>query len=176
MQDSPDRRDDFDEDDEIVSKTALKKEALAQQELGEALTELKDDLLARIPLDDTLHSAIIETRNIKKNGAKKRHMQYIGKLMRSADHEAIQAAYQEIEDEQQSDARRLHIVEGWRDRLIDVNESAALADFFDSFPLADRQQIRQVSKNAQTDQANNKPPTNARKLFKLLRETLRQAD
>lgn len=176
MQDSPDSRDDFEEEFELVSKTALKKEALALQDLGEALTELKDDLLARIPLDETLHSAIIETRNIRKNGAKKRHMQFIGKLMRSADHEAIQAAYQEIEDEQQGDARRLHIVEGWRDRLIDENDTNALAEFFDTFPFADRQQIRQVSKNAQTERAKNKPPTNARKLFKLLRETLRQAD
>lgn len=173
MQDKPEH--DTDYDDEIVSKTAIKKECLALQDLGEALTELKDDLLARIPLEETLYDAIVETRNIRKNGAKKRHMQFIGKLMRAADHEAIQAAYQEIEDEQQGDARRLHIVEGWRDRLLDSNDTSALSDFYNEFPFADRQQIRQVCKNAQTEKLNNKPPTNARKLFKLLRETLRQA-
>ncbi len=163
-------------EEEIISKTAVKKECLALQELGEALTELKDDLLARIPLEEPLLSTIIETRRITKNGAKKRHMQFIGKLMRAAEHEAINEAYQAIVDEQQNDARQLHIVESWRDRLLDSNDNEALADFFNAYPHADRQQIRQLSKNAQAERAKNKTPTSARKLFRLLRETLKSLD
>lgn len=160
-------------EEEIISKTAVKKECLALQELGEALTQLKDDHLARIPLEEPLLSTIIETRRITKNGAKKRHMQFIGKLMRAAEHEAINDAYQAIVDEQQNDARQLHFVENWRDRLLDTNDKEALADFFNANPQADRQQTRQLVKNAQIERTKNKPPTSARKLFRLLRETLK---
>ena len=163
-------------EEETISKTAIKKEWLALQELGEGLTEPKDDHLARIPLEEPLLSTILETRRITKNGAKKRHMQFIGKLMRAAEHEAINEAYQAIMDEQQNDARQLHIVEHWRDRLLDNNDNEALADFFNAYPNADRQQTRQLTKNAHTERAKNKPPTSARKLFRLVRETLKSLD
>lgn len=163
-------------EEEIISKTAVKKECIALQDLGEALTELKDDHLARIPLEEPLLSTILETRRITKNGAKKRHMQFIGKLMRAADHDAINDAYQAIVDEQQNDARQLHIVEHWRDRLLDSNDKDALADFFNTCNHADRQQVRQLQKNAQTERTKNKPPTSARKLFRLIRETLKTLD
>ena len=166
----------FEDEDDIISKTSLKKEALALQELGEALTELKDEHLARIPLDDTLHTAVVEARNIRKHGARKRHMQFIGKLMRNADHEAITSAFQGIEDDQQNNARRLHLVENWRDRLLDSNDKNAMGEFFDACPTADRQQVRQLTKNAQKEKTQNNPPASARKLFKLLRDSLNSED
>lgn len=166
---------DYPEDElEIISKTSIKKECHALQDLGAALCELKDEKLARLPLDDTLRNAIIEMRNIRKFAAQKRHMQFIGKLIRNGDAEAIQAAYNELEEEQLNDARRSHMIEDWRDRLLGDEPAQALQDFFDNYPMADRQQIRQFIKNAQTEKAQNKPPTQARKLFKLLRDTLNQ--
>lgn len=165
-----------DEDIELVSKTALKKECLALQDLGEALTELKEEQLATIPLDDTLLTAVQEARNIRKHGARKRHMQFIGKLMRAADHGAISEAFEALQSEQQNDARKLHIIENWRDRLLDSNDRDAVNDFFKAYMQADRQQVRQLIKNAQKEKTQNKPPSSARKLFKLLRDTLTQQD
>jgi ribosome-associated protein len=164
-----------DEDDEqttTISKTALKKECIALQDLGAALVELKDDVLALFPLDETLKSTIIEARKIHKNGAKKRHLQYIGKLMRSADYEAIQAIYQGLQDAQQSDVQNLHNIEAWRERLLNPEDEGAVGEFFDEYPSADRQLIRQLCKNAHNEKMSNKPPSSARKLFKILRETM----
>lgn len=169
-----DQYDDF--DDDTVSKTSVKKECLAMQDLGVALTQLKPEDLAKIPLDGTLLSAIEESRNIKKHGAIKRHNQFIGKLMRNADYEAILAAYESLQAAQNADVKRLHIVEMWRDRLLDSNDQEAMSEFFNACPTADRQLVRQLTKNAQTEKTKNKPPTNARKLFKLIRESFAEAD
>lgn len=173
---SDNQHDGFDDELDIVSKTSIKKECLAMQDLGVALTELKAEDLAKIPLDDSLLEAIEESHNIKKNGAKKRHFQFIGKLMRAADYEAILAAYEGLQETQQADARRLHIVEMWRDRLLDSNDSEAMSAFFNACPAADRQLVRQLTKNAQTEKTKNKPPTSARKLFKLIRESFAESE
>ncbi len=175
MQDS--NEDSFDDEEiDLVSKTAIKKECLALQDLGEALTELKPEQLATIPLDDTLLTAVQEAKNIRKHGARKRHMQFIGKLMRAADHEAISDAYEALESEHQNDARRLHQIESWRDRLLDNNDAKAMSDFFKDYMHADRQQIRQLVKNASKEKTQGKAPSSARKLFKLLRDTLSETD
>ena len=49
-------------------------------------------------------------------------------------------------------------------------------DLFDTFPHADRQQIRQLIKNALKEKSQNKPPANSRKLFKALRTVLSAND
>ena len=93
------------------SKTMLKKESHALQDLGIVLTEMHADKLARIPLDETLLRAINEYRNIRKFAARKRHMQFLGKLIRNSNHEAIQGAVDDIADEHITDTRRAHLVE-----------------------------------------------------------------
>jgi ribosome-associated protein len=62
-------------------------------------------------------------------------------------------------------------VEQWRDRLL-ANEDNALSDFFDNYPNADRQVLRNLMRAAQKEKEHNKPPANARKLFKYLRDAI----
>lgn len=77
---------------EYKSKTQRKREMLALQELGEALVKLRRDRLAKIPLDEQLHAAIVAAQAIKSHGALRRQLQYIGRLMRERDPQPIQAA------------------------------------------------------------------------------------
>jgi len=74
------------------SKSALKRENIALQKLGEELISLKESDLEGLPLDDNLHEAIMEARQIKAHGALRRQKQYIGKLMRHIDPEPLRAA------------------------------------------------------------------------------------
>ena len=74
------------------SKSALKREYIALQKLGEELISLKESDLKGLPLDDNLHEAIMEARQIKAHGALRRQKQYIGKLMRHIDPEPLRAA------------------------------------------------------------------------------------
>lgn len=160
-------------DDEIdyVSKTQLKKEMLALQETAIYITGLNAEQQAKLPLTPELQRAIDETKNIKKREALRRHRQYLGRLMRSADYEAIQAAIDKLKEKQDRAARQLHVIEQWRDDLI-AGEQDVLERFFDAFPHADRQQVRNLLRNAKQEARNDKPPTHARKLFRYLRDTM----
>lgn len=81
---------DYDDFEERPSKTQLKKEAHAQQALGEELTRLPQARLEKLDLPAQLVSAISEFRRLPNSfGARKRQLQYIGRLMRDCDTEAI---------------------------------------------------------------------------------------
>lgn len=82
-----------DHDNLPKSKSQIKREMLALQELGEKLVKLKPEQLKKIPLDEDLLTAILQAQTIKSHGALRRQLQYIGRLMRSCDAEPIQAAF-----------------------------------------------------------------------------------
>ena len=162
------------EDDDIElpkSKSQLKREMNALQELGTAIVKLSAKDLAKIPLPDSLADAIHEARSIKSHGALRRQMQFIGRLMRDVDPEPIQHALDAIRLCGQQSTARFHAMEQWRDRLINEGQSA-LDEFIGQYPRADRQQMRQLMLNATREAKQGKPPKSARNLFKLIRETL----
>ena len=70
--------------DEIVSKTKRKQEMHALQALGVALVALPEAQLRAMGLPGALELAIFEAKRIKSHGARRRQMQYIGRLMRYA--------------------------------------------------------------------------------------------
>lgn len=74
------------------SKTRRKKNMIELQNLGLRLTKLSDSQLAKLPLTDELLAAIHTARALKTHEAIRRHLQYIGKLMRNEDMEAIMTA------------------------------------------------------------------------------------
>ncbi|MDT8896060.1 ribosome biogenesis factor YjgA [Halomonas sp. I1] len=156
--------------DERPSKSQLKREMHALQSLGERLIAMNDAERARFPLSDELLAAIDETGRIRAREARRRHMQYVGKLMRREDLDGIRAVFDELDREQLQRDHAFHRLEKWRDRLIDEGDDAVAA-FIDAFPDTDRQALRQLIRNARRERDQGKPPTNARRLFKLIRET-----
>ena len=73
---------DNDTEERPPSKTRRKKDSHALQDLGEALVALKPTQLARIELPERLADAIAQARRISGFEARRRQMQYIGKIMR----------------------------------------------------------------------------------------------
>lgn len=80
------------------SRSQKKRESLAIQELGERLAAMATTgqgraalkkLLSAELIDEDLHSAVLELRSLKSHEAQRRHMQYIGKLMREFDAEQL---------------------------------------------------------------------------------------
>ncbi|SDK88002.1 ribosome biogenesis factor YjgA [Pseudomonas indica] len=158
--------DDFSEE---KSKSQVKRELHALQELGERLTTLKPDLLARLPLTDPLRRALAEAPKHTAHIARKRHIQYIGKLMRDQDIDAILALVEQVDASTRQYNERFHALERWRDRLLGGDDEV-LDSFVAEYPDADRQHLRQLVRQAQQESARNKPPTAARKIFKYIRE------
>ena len=82
--------DDLDEfDDSGPSKTEQKKAMERLQALGERLAGLGTQKLKKMPISETLFLALEELKRLKAHEAVRRQKQYIGKLMREENEEAI---------------------------------------------------------------------------------------
>lgn len=162
--------DSYDDDfSDEKSKTQIKRELHALVELGQRLTTLKPDLLAKLPLTDAMRKALAEAPKHTANSAKKRHVQFIGKLMREQDIEGILALVDQVDSSTREYNERFHNLERWRDRLI-AGDDTTLESFVVDYPDTDRQQMRSLIRHAQHEAARNKPPAAARKVFKYIRE------
>ena len=156
--------------DEPVSKTQKKREADFLQKMGVQCVDLSVAKLELLPLPENLYKAIMEAKSIKSHGAKRRQAQLIGKLMRAADHEAILAAYEQMQEEERSTSASFHEVERWRERLLSEGKTA-LTEFIAQYQPQEVQQLRQLIKKAQAE--NQQESTAAFKaLFRLLRSYL----
>mgnify|MGYP001102894059 CR=1 FL=1 len=162
--------DDNNDLEQAPSKTQLKREAEAKTRLGEQLLKLDNGQLGRLNLGDNILAAISEYHKIKSNGARKRQLLYLGKLLRSTDASEILAQLDAFKTESQQQNRAFHELEQWRDRLL--TDDQALTELLNSYPDMDRQHIRQLIRTARQEQSRNKPPTAARSLFKYLRSTI----
>ena len=163
-------QDDFDIDsDDRPSRSQLKREAEALQDLGLALVELPQGKLDRIELPDKLREAIDLARRITAHGGKRRQMQYIGKLMRSFDAEPVRAQLEAFQQADRRAAQRFQQLEALRDQLLAEGDDA-LGAILERYPHADRQHLRQLIRQAQQERDKNKPPAAARVLFRYLRE------
>jgi ribosome-associated protein len=162
--------DDLDEEFSGPSKSAVKRQMTALQELGESLTQLTTKQLANVPIDDErLIEAVLEVQRISSNNARKRHMQFIGKLMRDADSEAISAALDAMYRQKQASNDKFQELEALRDDILEQG-LAGIEQVMARWPHADRQQLRQLVLKHQREIKNNKPPAASRKLFKYLRQ------
>lgn len=158
-------------DEEWISKSQRKRDCHALQDLGTELVKLPQSDLDKIPLDDELQQAIHEARRIKQHGALKRQLQFIGKLIRQRDAEALRQAYERVMHPYQEDIKHFHQLEKWRERLLDDGD-AALEELIEQHPEIDRQHIRQLIRTARSDKKANKPPRAARELFQYLKSLM----
>ena len=151
-----------------ISKSARKREAEALQALGLRLTKLKTQQLESLSLPDDILKSINDYNRFPSREAKRRQLQYVGKLMRSADIDSIQSKLDAL-DRTSSLAQYQHAQsEVWRERL--VNDPEALPEYIDRYPSVDRQKLRQLIKKTQSAQKEDQRKTAARALFRFLHE------
>jgi ribosome-associated protein len=159
-----------DDDEDWISKSSLKRDAEALQVLGSQLIDLKPSQLDNIHMDETLRDAIDEAKRLKvKSGAFKRQCQYIGKLMRFEDPEAIELAINKCNLQHEEYNKVFHRLERWRERLL-ASDEGMLDVILEQYPETDIQYIRQLIRNTQKEISSGKPPLTSKKLFKYLRE------
>lgn len=162
-----------DESDEIElkSKSQVKRELHALQDLGEQLTQLNNSQLARLDLPEEVLAAIADCQNINAHGARKRQLKFIGKLLRDVDVETAVQQLDLLRQHKQQDAKELHKLENWRERLIHDGD-AALSALLTEFPNIDSQHVRQLLRSIDKETKQNQPPRSYRKLFQYLKEQL----
>lgn len=168
-----DERDDF--GDEGPSKSELKRQVRALQDLGDELVALPPAELDDLDLPDDLRDAVIEGRRITAHGARVRQRLYIGKLLRRIDAEPIRAALARRAETDRQRIRREHAIEQWRERLL-ADEAAAWTELGGRVAPGDLQQLRSLVRQARAERDAARPPAAARQLFRRLRDLLGTAE
>ncbi len=136
---------------EPPSKSQRKRDMTALQELGEDLTTLSRKQLDKLPLSDTLLAALAEYNRLPpSHGARRRQLQFIGKVMRDENHDEIQAELDKMRTPDRAQVRRAQLIEEWGDRLLAGNEDD-INGFVTQWPLAERQAIRAIVRNYSKD-------------------------
>ena len=168
--------DQFEEEEEDFgpSRSEQRREALGVLTLALQLVQQSDARIAQIPMDEDLRKLVLSSKRITAQIARKRAVQYLAKIMRREDDEALQAIRAALDHDKvegRREAAQLHRVEYWRDRLVALGDDA-LSELLAQYPAGDRQQLRQLARNAQQEKTRNKPPHSSRELFRELRELL----
>lgn len=153
-----------------VSKSEIKRDAEALKQLGEKLVNLTPANLAKVPLDDSLQDAIALAQRLQKE-ARRRQLQYIGKLLRNLDAEPIQEALDKIENKHNQQQAMLHKLETLRDELVEKGDEV-LTEILNDYPNADRQQLRNLIRAAQKEKAQGKTAKAYREIYQVLKELM----
>ena len=155
---------------EAPSKSQRKRDMHALQALGAELVDLRRDQLQRIDLPDELREAIEFAHRVTSHEGRRRHMQYLGKLMRQVDADSIRAAIALATGESRAAVALMHLTERWRERLLE--DDAALTEFVAAHPAADVQWLRATIRSARREHAAGQGPRHARELYRWLHEQL----
>jgi ribosome-associated protein len=159
------------EEDEPIplSKTKRKQAMDELQELGEELVTLSTDRIKKISIPEDLRDAVREAQRMTRHDeARRRQMQYIGKLMRNVEAEPIRAALALVRGESASETAKLHRLEQLRtDLLADEKVLHAIAT---RYPSVDLQHLRSLRRAALKEHEQNKPPRSYRAIFQLFKE------
>ncbi|MFZ5556183.1 MAG: ribosome biogenesis factor YjgA [Pseudomonadota bacterium] len=153
--------------DATASKTQRKRDMHALQELGATLTELSAERVDALTLPEDLAEALHEYRRIKAREARRRQLQYIGRLMRDVDPVPIRERLAAWKGESSRHTAWLHELERWRDRL--VTDPEAITELKARHPGADSGRIRQLARNAAGDRNAGRAPRAYRELFRELK-------
>jgi ribosome-associated protein len=158
--------DSADADDEIKSKSQIKREFKAFQDLGKQLVELPKKQLDNIPLSEAMRELIVTAQSLK-HGVLNRQIRLIGRRMPEENIESIQQTLAKLQRPHKQAVGELHELEQWRDRLLRGDQTAfdELANKHTDF---DRQHASQLIRNAKKELDAGKPPKSSRLLFKYL--------
>ncbi|MDH7944617.1 ribosome biogenesis factor YjgA [Pseudohongiella sp. SYSU M77423] len=137
----------WDDDNETESKTRRKQRMTELQKMGAELMTLNKRQLDLIDLPENLLSAMREYQRLpNRHEAKRRQMQFIGKLMRAADHDAIREALDKLRAPDRQEMRRAQQIEAWGERLLQGDDETVEA-FLAEWQHAERQPLRQLLRN-----------------------------
>jgi ribosome-associated protein len=153
------------------TKTELKRQAHAVQELADRLIDAPAGVVEGLELPEKLADAIALARRITSHAALLRQRQFVAKLMRGIDPEPLRAALGARAEAARQDAARFKRAERWRDRLIGEGKPA-LVEFTALVPAAERDEIARLAMAARGERAKGKAGAASRQLFRRVRDML----
>ncbi|MDR2244920.1 MAG: DUF615 domain-containing protein [Burkholderiales bacterium] len=157
----------------VPSKSQRKREMHEVQALGEALVALSVARLETLDLPERLFDAIVAVQTMTRHEARRRQMQFIGRLMRDVDPEPIRAFLAAQTAVPAAEKAKMALLENWRQRLLEEPASsleALTVKFPDTFSAEVREAWQQRIEQAQQERRQQKAaPKNYRLLFQDLK-------
>lgn len=146
----------LDTESELPSKTQLKQEANDLQQLGKKLTAYSPAVLHKLPVTEVLISAIAEFNRLpNSHGARRRQLQFIGKLMRNLDFAAINQAITKLELGHRKKQGKLSAAATWCERILQTGD-AAINTVLALHPQLARQSMRQLHREYHRAKESNR--------------------
>jgi ribosome-associated protein len=168
----------YDDKGEIVyyavrpNKTQIKKDMAVLFALSEEMSELSSSQLKTLELPENIHKAVAEVSGMPHKSARKRLLKFITGQLHKIEVEPILEKLARMKNKSAHAVREHHIIERWRDKLI-AGGNDALTELLKEQPQADRQQLRQLLRNAQKEAEAAKPPKSSRLLYRYLKNLLK---
>ena len=161
----------FEQEYDRPSKSQLKREMTALQELGEELVAQPKDRVMRVPMPEDVREAILDCQKIKDHEGRRRQLQFVGKKMRTLEEDEIAAIRKMLDSwkgASKAETAAMHALERRREKLL--TDDKALTDLREQYPHIDMQHLRVLIRNARKEQAENKPPKAYREIFQILKQ------
>lgn len=140
-------------DDERPSKSQVKRDMLALQDLGKQLVDLPADKLVQLSLPEKLYDAIRLAQRTTSREGRRRQIHYVGKLMRAIEADPIRARLLAWEKGSREETLAMHRLEALRDHLL--NDDDALTRLLNDYPDADAQRLRTLIREGRKEAARN---------------------
>ena len=155
------------ENPEPKSKSQIKRDHKAIQSFVRTLVEAPNSQLKKLPLSDYIIDEIRQTRLMQK-GAHKRQIGFISKQMLDEPYEEAQQLFNQLQKPTAQANKQFHQLEKWRDGLIEQDE-AVMTLLVDEYQ-ADRQHIRRLVRNINSESEKRQPPRSFRLLFQYIKQ------
>ncbi|MFO7566300.1 MAG: ribosome biogenesis factor YjgA [Enhygromyxa sp.] len=172
---TPDDDEPDDDEPEVLepSRTKLRARAKAYLVLAEQLAKGKHGKLVDPPFDATLREAIVDAQRLLEK-ARGRQIRRVAQLLREAGPiEELHAALAGRTAQARAKQEREQLSEAWRARLLEQGD-AALTELMAAHPSADRQQLRQLIRQASRTPPDARSKRAATRLLRAVRALLEE--
>jgi len=166
----PQSANDIDElDEDLKSKSEIKREMHKLQDFGQKLVEMSKHQRSRLPLTDELKDAmILADKILNKHEALRRHIRHIAKILSETDLEPINQAMDVMANKHQQESIKHTKLESLRDELIEA-DNEKIESLLAENPTMERQKLRQLIRQAAKEIKAEKPAKYFKELFTYLK-------
>ncbi|MBA6346953.1 MULTISPECIES: ribosome biogenesis factor YjgA [unclassified Colwellia] len=171
----PDSANDIDElDEELKSKSEVKREMIQLQIFGQSLIDLSKHQRSKIPFTEEIKDALILADKIKnKHEALRRHVRHLARILSESDLEPIKHALDVMANKHQQETAKFVKLEKMRDDAIDEGNDFVEA-LLNEHESMERQKLRQLVRQAAKEKKSEKLGKYYKELFDYLKLHTRQ--
>jgi ribosome-associated protein len=167
MPESSNEIDDLDE--ELKSKSEVKREMIQLQIFGQKLIDLSKHQRSKIPFTEDIKDALILADKINnKHEALRRHVRHLARMLSETDLDPIKHALDVMANKHQQETAKFIKLEKMRDNTIDQG-SDAIEALLTEYPSMERQKLRQIVRQASKEKKAEKVGKYYKELFEYLK-------